>query len=65
MNVSILLRLVTDALGEGRVAGRAEVVETGEIAVFKDQEEMLAFLQRASAEQPAATTVEVDLDGSA
>ncbi|MEA2622128.1 MAG: hypothetical protein QOH61_1038 [Chloroflexota bacterium] len=48
MNVSILLRLVADALGEGRVAGHAEVVDTGEIAAFKDQEEMLAILQRAS-----------------
>jgi len=47
MSVAILLRLVPQALNEGRVAGHAEVVDTGESLVFKDQEEMLAFLRRA------------------
>lgn len=49
MTFSVLLRLVTDALAQGRVAGHAEIVDTGETLVFKDQEEMLAFLQGASA----------------
>ncbi len=47
MNVSVLLRLVPGALTEGRVAGHAEVVDTGETAVFKDLEEMVAFLRSA------------------
>lgn len=49
MNVSVLLRLVPHALTEGRVAGHAEIVDTGEMAVFKDQGEMLALLIRAAA----------------
>ena len=48
MTISVLLRLLTDGRSEGRVAGNAEIVETGETVVFKDQEEMLAFLRRAS-----------------
>lgn len=52
MNVSILLRLVPHALTEGRVAGHAEIVDTGETAVFKDLEEMVAFLQTAGARDP-------------
>ncbi len=49
MTFSVLLRLVTEALAQGRVAGHAEIVDTGETVVFKDQDEMLAFLQGASA----------------
>lgn len=56
MTLSVLLRLVSDALAQGRVAGHAEVVDTGETIVFKDQDEMLAFLQCASAH--GATPVE-------
>lgn len=48
MTVSVLLRLVPAALAQGRVAGHAEIVDTGETVVFKDQHEMLAFLQGAS-----------------
>jgi len=46
MSVSVLLRLVSDTLTSGRVAGHAEVVETGETAMFKDPAEMLQFLRR-------------------
>jgi hypothetical protein len=56
MTLSVLLRLVSEALAQGRVAGHAEVVDTGETVVFKDQDEMLAFLQGASAH--GATRVE-------
>jgi hypothetical protein len=49
MNISVLIRLLTDGLAEGRVAGHAEVVDTGETLVFKDQDEMLAFLHQAGA----------------
>lgn len=53
MSVAVLLRLVAEALAEGRVAGHAEVVETGATAVFKDQAEMVAFLRRAIGAEPA------------
>jgi hypothetical protein len=48
MTISVLLRLVGGTTTNGRVAGHAEIVETGETVVFRDQEEMLAFLQRAT-----------------
>jgi hypothetical protein len=59
MNVSILLRLVPDALSQGRVAGHAEIVETGETMVFKDQDEMLAVLQRAGVHRHGPEVSEV------
>jgi hypothetical protein len=52
MSVSIILRLVAaeavepDASSEPIVRGQAEVVETGETALFKDGAEMLAFVSR-------------------
>jgi cytochrome c553 len=56
MSVAVLIRLVAGALAEGRIAGHAEVVETGQSQLFKDQEEMLAFLRRAcQAEETAAS----------
>jgi hypothetical protein len=64
MNISILLRVVADALAEGRIAGRAEVVDTGESVLFKDQDEMLAFIQKASIEPPPAAPIEPATDGS-
>lgn len=51
MTVSVLLRLITETLAEGRVAGQAEIVDTGEAMVFRDQDEMVAFLQRATTPQ--------------
>jgi hypothetical protein len=50
MNISVLLRLVPPARARGRLAGQAEVVETGETIVFSDPDEMLAFLRQVSAE---------------
>jgi hypothetical protein len=47
MNVSVLLRLLPQALAEGRVAGHAEIVDTGETALFQDANEMIAFIQSA------------------
>lgn len=52
MSVSVLLRLMPTALTEGRVAGHAEIVDTGESVVFKDLEEMVAFLRGAGARDP-------------
>jgi len=60
MTFSVLLRVVTKALAQGRVAGHAEIVDTGESVVFKDQEEMLAFLQGASVHGTAADKTAAD-----
>lgn len=61
MTVSVLLRLVATPLSQDRVAGQAEVVESGETVVFKEQEEMLAFLHRT---QMRDAPGEGDNDGS-
>lgn len=57
MTISVLLRLVPETLKQGRVTGHAEIVDTGESVLFKDQDEMLAFLRRASAGGPSESTV--------
>ena len=61
MSVSILLRLMPGSRTGGRLAGQAELVDTGEVATFRDVDEMVAVLQRASlaapAESPAAATI--------
>ena len=68
MTVSVILRLVAGTLTNGRVAGHAEVVDTGETLIFSDQEEMLAFLHRAATQhaQDIGGTDEraADSDGS-
>ena len=51
MTISVLLRLVGGTRTTGRVCGHAEIVETGETVVFRDQEEMLAFLRRATGQR--------------
>lgn len=45
MSVSVLLRLVPDALAEGRLAGQAEIVETGESVLFHDADEIASFVR--------------------
>ena len=47
MTVAILLRLISGAQANGRVAGHAEIVDTGQTETFRDEEEMLAILERA------------------
>jgi len=44
-NISVLLRLAPQALSSGRLAGRAEIVETGESTQIRDSEELVAFLR--------------------
>jgi hypothetical protein len=56
MTVSVVLRLIEQALATGRLAGEAELVATGERAVVKDADELLAFVRR-SRPDPAAATV--------
>lgn len=48
MTVAVLLRLISGAQANGRVAGHAEIVDTGETHVFRDHQEMLAILELAS-----------------
>ncbi len=52
MSLSILIRLVPETgseMSSAELRGQAEVVETGETVLFKDQGEMLEFLQRVRA----------------
>jgi hypothetical protein len=51
MTVSVLLRLAGEALERGRLAGEAEVVDTGRRAVVRDAGELVEFLRR-HAEEP-------------
>jgi hypothetical protein len=53
MTVAVLLRLISGTQANGRVTGQAEIVDTGETEVFRDEAEMLAILQRVS-NAPAA-----------
>ena len=44
MTISVVLRLVEQALDSGRLAGEAEIVETGERATVRDATELLTFV---------------------
>lgn len=44
-SVPVVLRLVAQALDEGRIAGEVEMVETGARAVVADASELVAFVQ--------------------
>lgn len=44
MLVSYVVRLVTEALEEGRVAGEVQSVTTGERQAVRDSEELIAVL---------------------
>jgi hypothetical protein len=61
MTVSVVLRLVEQALAAGRLAGEAEVVETGERRVVRDAEDLLAFLRRPR--RPPESTTRVEAPG--
>lgn len=56
MRISVLLRLAPAAVASRQLAGEAEVVATGERAVIRNVEELLAFLAAsAKAATPAAS----------
>jgi hypothetical protein len=57
MTISVVLRLVEQALACGRLAGEAEIVETGERAAVRDADELVQFL-RDPRPQPAQRTTE-------
>ena len=42
-SVSVVLHLVVEALEEGRLAGEAEVVETGDRGLFASAEDLVDF----------------------
>jgi hypothetical protein len=48
MTISIVLRVADAALDAGRLAGEVELVATGERAVVRNADELVAFLRRGS-----------------
>lgn len=60
MTISIVLRLIESALAEGRVAGEAEIVRTGERAVVKDEQCLLAFLRSHHTGSESGSTADVN-----
>ncbi|GEM_PF-4967471 len=53
MNVSVLLRLLPEPLARGCLVGEVEVVRTGQRALVRSVEELVAYLQGVAS--PAAT----------
>ena len=54
--LSVVLRVVPAAAADGRLAGRAEVVDTGESVPIRNVEDLLALLQRLALDaNPDAT----------
>lgn len=49
MAISVVLRLVERALVAGRLAGEAEIVETGERRVVRDADDLVRFLGGSAA----------------
>jgi hypothetical protein len=49
MNISVLIRLMPATRTGGRLAGQAEIVETGQTFVFAGQAEVIALLDRVAA----------------
>jgi hypothetical protein len=46
MTTSVMLRLLPTARTGGRLAGRVEVVETGEVTPFRDADDLVSVLRR-------------------
>lgn len=44
MTQTFVLRLVADALADGRIAGRVEAVESGDMTAVAEAGELVAFL---------------------
>lgn len=55
MTISIVLRLAEQALAAGRLAGEAEIVETGERASVRDADELVRFLREPRPQPPQRT----------
>lgn len=52
MNRSVLLRLLPTSRTGPRLAGTAEIVDTGERRAFRDADDLVALLHRLHAEHP-------------
>ncbi len=57
MNRAVLLRLLPRSRTGRRLAGAVEVVDTGEVALFRDADDLVDLLQRIhAAERPGVRT---------
>jgi hypothetical protein len=64
VTVSVVLRIADAALADGRLAGEAELVATGERAVVRDAGELISFLRRPAGDAtPAAESERVEQGG--
>lgn len=61
MTISVVLRLSSTALAEGRLAGEVLLAETGQNTVVADAAELVAFVL---AHQPALPGAPDDLEGA-
>ncbi len=54
MTVSVVLRIASQALAAGRLAGEVELVDTGERAVVRNADELVALLRSKNGEAQEA-----------
>ena len=55
-SVAVVLHLAEQALEEGRLAGEAEIVETGIRRIVRDGDELVSFVQANRPPGPVART---------
>lgn len=60
MNRSVLLRLLPTSRTGARLAGTAEVVDTGERLAFRDADDLVALLRRVHVEHVVAADLAGD-----
>ncbi len=65
MTVCVVLRLVAEALVCGRLAGEAEIVETGERATVRDATDLLRFLTGGDERETVAPKIGGKTDDTA
>ncbi len=61
VTISVVLRLVERALAGGRLAGEAEIVETGERGTVRDGAELVDFLNRKRPPVASVRTGETEM----
>lgn len=54
VTISVVLRIASQALAAGRLAGEVELVDTGERAVIRNADELLALLRGKDGEPQEA-----------
>lgn len=59
MNRSVLLRLLPASRTGARLAGTAEVVDTGERQSFRDADDLVALLHRLHVEHPDGAGIDI------